>query len=188
MATRQKTAKKKTVKPARKAAVKKKMPARRSTAKRAATTRRVTAKRTSAKRTSAKRTTAKRKAANRPPVIRHGVITHTEFASADPAASQAWFERVLGWKFMDPMPTPTGPYRMWRFPNDTGGGIRGHNPPEVPGAIPYCEVNDIRGMYRRALAAGATEMLPPMALAEGMGWVAIVAVPGGMALGFWSMK
>ena len=178
MATRRKTAKK-SAKPARKAA-KKKPAAKRATAKRATAKRRTTAKRSAAKR--------KAPAANRPPAIRNGIITHTEFASADPAASQAWFESVLGWKFMDPMPTPTGPYRMWRFPNETGGGIRGHNPPEVPGAIPYCEVNDIRATYERAIAGGATEMMPPMALPDGMGWVAIVCVPGGMALGFWSMK
>jgi predicted enzyme related to lactoylglutathione lyase len=84
------------------------------------------------------------------------------------------------------MPTPTGPYLMWRFDNGTGGGIRAHNPPEVPGSIPYCEVKDIRGTYAKALEMGATGMMPPEEIPGGMGWIAIVAAPGGVAIGFWS--
>jgi predicted enzyme related to lactoylglutathione lyase len=119
---------------------------------------------------------------------RRGIITHTELASADPPATQAWCEKVLGWKFMPPMPTPTGPYLMWRFVNDTGGGIRANNPPEVPGSIPYCEVADIRATFSAALAAGAREMLSPQELPGGMGWIAIVAAPGGVAFGFWGPR
>jgi predicted enzyme related to lactoylglutathione lyase len=95
---------------------------------------------------------------------------------------------VLGWKFEHPMPTPAGPYHMWRFPNDTGGGIRANNPPEVPGSIPYCEVPSIQAAYSKALAAGATEMLSPQEIPGGMGWIAIVAAPGGVPIGFWSTK
>src|SRR5437867_2194671 len=122
------------------------------------------------------------------PKLRPGVITHTELASADPLATRAWCAKVLGWKFGEAMPTPTGPYHMWRFDNGTGGGIRANNPPEVPGSIPYCEVADIQETYSKALAAGATGMFPPEALPSGMGWIAIVSAPGGVAIGFWSMK
>lgn len=125
-----------------------------------------------------------RKAA--PPKLRPGVITHTELASADPAATRMWCEQVLGWKFGESMPTPVGPYHMWRFDNATGGGLRANNPPEVPGSIPYCEVADIHATYSKALAAGATEMLSPQQLPGGMGWIAIVAAPGGVAIGFWA--
>ena len=122
------------------------------------------------------------------PKIRPGVITHTELASADPPATRAWCAKVLGWKFGEAMPTPAGPYHMWRFDNDTGGGIRANNPPEAPGSIPYCEVADIHATFAKALAAGATEMMGPEALPGGMGWIAIVAAPGGVAIGFWAMK
>ena len=40
----------------------------------------------------------------------------------------------------------------------------------------------------RALAAGASEMMPPAPLPRGMGWIAIVRAPGGVAIGLWSMK
>jgi predicted enzyme related to lactoylglutathione lyase len=130
----------------------------------------------------------KRAAAPAPPKIRPGVITHTELASADPEATRAWCATVLGWKFGPSMPTPAGPYHMWRFGNDTGGGIRAHNPPEVPGSIPYCEVADIRATFKKALANGATEMVGPMALPGGMGWIAIVAAPGRVPIGFWALE
>lgn len=147
---------------------------------------------------SAKRKVAKKKTAKRParraaakapaakPPSRLNVITHTELASADPAATQAWCEKVLGWSFMPVVPMPDGEYRMWRFDFGTGGGIRASNPPETPGSIPYCEVADIRATFDAALAAGATEMLSPIALPGNAGVVAIVAAPGGCAIGFWA--
>lgn len=134
---------------------------------------------------------SKRAASSRKPAapkVRAGVITHTELASADPSATRAWCAKVLGWKFGPSMPTPAGPYHMWRFESGTGGGIRSNNPPEVPGSIPYAEVADIKATYAKALAAGATEMFAPDQLPGGMGWIAIVAAPGGVPIGFWGMK
>jgi predicted enzyme related to lactoylglutathione lyase len=164
-------------------------------------TRKTVSKRPAAKRGTAKRRPAvkrgvpKRKpspsrAARTPamPAPRLGVITHTELASADPSATRAWCERVLGWTFAMTVDTPAGPYHMWRCENDTGGGIRANHPPETPGSIPYCEVADIHTAFSRAIDAGATEMLAPEALPGGMGWIAIVAAPGGVAIGFWAMK
>ncbi len=120
--------------------------------------------------------------------IRPGVITHTELASAAPLATRAWCQKVLGWKFGQAVPTPAGPYHMWRFGNGTGGGIRANNPPEFPGSIPYCEVPDIQATYSKALASGAAEMSRPEQLPGGMGWIAIVAAPGGVTIGFWAKK
>ena len=123
-----------------------------------------------------------------PQSARLGLITHTELVSLDPAATQAWCAKVLGWKFAPPMPTPTGPYRMWRFANNTGGGIRANNPSEMPGSIPFCEVKSIRTAFDQALSAGAREMLAPQEIPGGMGWIAIVAAPGGPPIGFWAPK
>jgi uncharacterized protein len=141
--------------------------------------------RKAAPRKAAARKTAAPKAAA-PKVSRMGAITHTELASSDPSATRAWCESVLGWKFGQSVPTPAGPYHMWQFEIGTGGGIRANNPPEVPGSIPYCEVKDIQSTYSRALANGASEMVPPMQLPSGMGWIAVVAAPGGVAFGFWA--
>src|SRR5262245_42669118 len=93
------------------------------------------------KRTTSRHPARAKRASRKPaaPKIRPGLITHTELASSDPPATRAWCEQVLGWKFGQSVPTPNGPYHMWRFDNNTGGGIRANNPPEVPGSIPYCE-------------------------------------------------
>ena len=131
-----------------------------------------------------------RSAPKRPPAraIRPGYISHTELASADPVATKAWCEQVLGWKFMEPVPTPTGPYHMWTFGNNSGGGIRANNPPETPGSIPYCEVADIQVAFAKALKAGATKMFPPDEIPGGMGWIAVVQAPGGVLFGLWGPK
>jgi len=136
------------------------------------------------RRAKAKNASARRTAT---PKVRPGFISHTELASTDPVATRDWCAKVLGWKFGEPMPTPTGPYYMWRF-TDTGGGIRANRPPEAPGSIPYCEVADIKASYAKAVEAGAKELLWPQALPSGMGWIAIVIAPGGVAIGFWSLK
>jgi predicted enzyme related to lactoylglutathione lyase len=112
-------------------------------------------------------------------------ISHTELASSDPAATKKWAEQALGWKFLEPMPTPQGPYHMWSFGDNMGGGIRANNPPETPGSIPYVEVPDIQKAYDRAVKAGATPMMPPEDIPGGMGSIAIVQAPGGPAIGLW---
>lgn len=169
---KRRTAKKKAVKKASKKATKKAV-------KRRASTKR-------ASRPASRRPARKSPAAM--PKVRPGTITHTEIASADPSATKQWCASVLDWKFGQSVPTPSGPYHMWRFDNGSGGGIRANNPPEVPGSIPYCEVADIKATYAKALAAGAREMMAPDQLPGGMGWIAIVRAPGGVAIGFWSMK
>jgi len=150
----------------------------------------VARKKVARKASPARRSARKSASARKPsaPKARQGVITHTELASSDPSATRKWCQRVLNWKFGQAMPTPAGPYHMWQFEIGTGGGIRANNPPEVPGSIPYCEVDDIQDTYAEALEAGASEMLSPQQLPGGMGWIAIVAAPGGVAIGFWSMK
>src|SRR5919197_5922500 len=79
-----------------------------------------------AKKPSSKRRPVRAKAPSRKPAVpkvRPGLITHTELASSSPPATRAWCEKVLGWKFGEPMQSPAGPYHMWRFDNATGGGI-----------------------------------------------------------------
>ena len=120
--------------------------------------------------------------------VRPGFISHTEIASADPPATRAWAEKVLGWKFST-MPMPDGSqYHMWDFGDQTGGGIRGNNGPEPPGTIPYCEVPDIKAAHAKAVKAGATEMMPPTSIPGSGGWISIVQAPGGPAIGFWGQK
>jgi len=128
-------------------------------------------------------------AAPKPFKVREGIVTHTELASTNPLSTRAWLENVLSWKFGDPAPSPAGPYHMWRFEElGTGGGLRVTNGSENPGSVPYVEVKDMPRAYKRAIGAGATEMMPPMELPGGMGSIAVVMIPGGIQFGFWSPK
>lgn len=120
--------------------------------------------------------------------IRPGFVSHTELASSDPAATKAWAEKVLGWKFSS-MAMPDGSqYHMWDFGDQMGGGIRGVKGPEPPCVVPYCEVKDIKAAHAKAVQAGATEMMPPTSIPGSGGWISVVQAPGGPAIGFWGQK
>lgn len=120
--------------------------------------------------------------------VRPGFISHTELASSDPAATKAWAQKVLGWSFGEPMPIPGGEYHMWRFGEDSGGGIRMTNPGEPSGTIPYVEVPDIHAAEAAARKAGATTMMPPMEVPGAGGSICVVQAPGGVPIGFWAPK
>jgi|SRR5919106_1434971 predicted enzyme related to lactoylglutathione lyase len=131
-----------------------------------------------------KRSPKKRPSAKASPTRRlYGWITHTELASADPPATRAWCAKVLGWTFKPSFPIPGGEYHLFAYSDKGGGGIRPHNPPEVPGSIPYIHVADTRAAFEKALREGAEEMFPPERVMEGV-TVAIVRAPGGVAIGF----
>jgi predicted enzyme related to lactoylglutathione lyase len=143
------------------------------------------------KKAPARTKTGKRKKAARRPAarrIRPGFISHTELASANPEETVAWAKAALGWKFGTPAVTPDGPYHMWSFGEMGGGGIRPTGPGEKGGSVPYVEVPAIKPAYDKALAAGATAMMPPSEIPGGMGWIAIVSAPGGVPIGYWAQK
>jgi predicted enzyme related to lactoylglutathione lyase len=122
-----------------------------------------------------------RRAATAAPNV-DGWITHTEFASADPAATEAWATKVLGWKAMPPMPTPDGPYHMFQYSQMGGGGIRRLGPTERPSAVPYVSVPNCQAAYDKALKAGAESVSAPMKVQDGLN-IATVKAPGGVLIG-----
>ena len=142
------------------------------------------------KRATKKAAKKKMKAAKRPAVrrIRPGFISHTELSSTNPDATVKWARDVFGWKFGTPMPTPNGPYHMWRFGADMGGGVRNTAPGENAGTTPYAEVKSIRAAYDKALRAGAAPMMPPNEIPSGNGWIAVVSAPGGVPIGLWAQS
>jgi predicted enzyme related to lactoylglutathione lyase len=114
----------------------------------------------------------------------YGHVTHTELASADPNATKAWCQEVLGWTFMPSFPMKGGgEYHLFAYSEQGGGGIRRNDPHEVPGSVPYVHVADCQAAFDRAVEAGAKEMLAPLRVMEGV-TTAIVRAPGGVAIGF----
>jgi predicted enzyme related to lactoylglutathione lyase len=119
-----------------------------------------------------------------PTQVLYGWVTHTELASSAPAATKAWCAKVLGWTFKPSFPMPGGgEYHLFAYSDKGGGGIRSHNPPEVPGSIPYINVPDTRAAYEKALREGAEKMFAPERVMKGV-TIAIVRAPGGVPIGF----
>jgi uncharacterized protein len=159
MATKKKSRKaapKKAAKKPAKKAVKKKTPARKNPARPAA-----------------------KKAAPKPP---YGAITHTEFASTDPDATKAWMAKALGWTFRPSMPTPDGPYHLFMYSDLGGGGITKFKAPDATGTVPYVNVANPQKAVDKAVAAGATVIMPVTKIMEGV-TIAIVLAPGGVLIG-----
>jgi len=112
----------------------------------------------------------------------YGWITHTDLASRDPAATKAWCATVLGWAFQNPFSTPGGEIHLFAYSEKGGGAVRPVSPPEAPGSIPYIHVPDATAAFRKAVEAGAEEMMTPTRVMDGV-TVAIVRAPGGVPIG-----
>lgn len=132
-----------------------------------------------AKKTPAKGTSAMR---HEPTPGLYGWITHTDLASHNPSATKAWTEKMFGWKFKPPFPSPNGDVHLFTYSDKGGGAVRRNNPPEIPGSIPYIHVSDCQASYDKALAEGAEEMMSPTNVMEGV-TIAIVRAPGGVPIG-----
>ena len=190
-----KTAAKSAAKSAAKGATKSRGAAKsRSVAKRAparstrATARKAPARKAPARKAAVRKAPAARKAPARrasrgaAPADLNGWITHTDITSNNAEATKEWCAKVLGWKFVGSMPTPTGEYHMFAYSDKGGGGVHGASASEAPSNTPYVYVRDARATFESALAAGAETIQAP----EDMGdlvTTAIVRAPGGVVIG-----
>jgi predicted enzyme related to lactoylglutathione lyase len=139
-------------------------------------------KRAVVKKRAVKRAKARSSAATQAKNAQLGWITHTELASADPEATKAWCAKVIGWTFKPPSMTSEGPYHLFTYSQQGGGGIRHINPLELPGTIPYINVANVKAAFDRAIREGAEEMFPPTTVMEGV-TIATVRAPGGVPIG-----
>jgi len=112
----------------------------------------------------------------------YGSITHTELASDDPDATRAWAEKVFGWGFRPPFPSPAGDYHLFAYSEQGGGGIRATGDGEAPGSTPTVHVEDTDASYAAAVAAGAEPAGAPETIMPGVR-VAMVRAPGGVLIG-----
>ncbi len=113
----------------------------------------------------------------------HGWITHTDITSADPAATKAWCQSVLGWKFMGSMPTPGGEYHLFAYSDKGGGGLQQTSGGQPPASTPFVHVDNAQAAFDKAVAAGAEIIESPRKVMEGV-TTAVVRAPGGVVIGF----
>jgi predicted enzyme related to lactoylglutathione lyase len=111
----------------------------------------------------------------------YGWITHTDFASLDPAATKRWCADMFGWKFQPSFALPDGAeYHLFTYSEQGGGGIGKAS--AVPGSLPFVHVADTNAAFRRALDAGAAQVMAPNRVIDGV-TIAIVRAPGGVTIG-----
>lgn len=113
----------------------------------------------------------------------HGWIIHTDITSADQAATKAWCQSVLGWKFMGSLPTPGGEYHLFAYSDKGGGGLQQTSGGQPPASTPFVHVDNAQAAFDKAVAAGAEIIESPRKVMEGV-TTAVVRAPGGVVIGF----
>jgi predicted enzyme related to lactoylglutathione lyase len=116
----------------------------------------------------------------------HETVTtdHVEYASRDPAATQRFLEKVLGFHF-DVLENMGGyGMRSDKVSRGSGTGVRALEPGELPATISYLTVVNIDESLEAAQKEGARIVLPKTEI-PGMGWHAVVHAPGDVPIGLY---
>lgn len=110
---------------------------------------------------------------------------YVELNTASVADAKAFYKKIFDWK---PRELPNmGGYSIFQVKDGVGGGIGPKQGPEAPNAwLPYVEVADVKKTMAKAVAAGATALVPFMELGPEMGSVGVMLDPQGAALGVWA--
>jgi predicted enzyme related to lactoylglutathione lyase len=110
-------------------------------------------------------------------------VVHLELRTSDLAGSCRFLTEALGWR-AENLRVGDGSYVALDLGRLNGGVAE--NDRGWVGWSPYVEVHDIRQMTERAVAAGASVILPPR---EGpVGWRSILAMPSGSEVALWQPK
>ncbi len=112
-----------------------------------------------------------------------GIPAFTELASADPAATRRFLEKVFGWDFTS-VQMPMGEYLSYRTPGGGQGGIRPIRPNELPMSMAYIRVEDLDAASQKIKRAGGAIVLPRVDV-PGMGSFFWFQIPGGPLMACW---
>ena len=113
-----------------------------------------------------------------PPV---GAIVHHDYFSADPAATQKFFERLFGWKFQ----AFDESYALFEGPAGTTGGVsKPTMEGQPPSSLNYVLVESLAATVKKAKAEGAQIVVERQDVPD-MGAFAVFLVPGGIVQGVW---
>jgi len=107
-------------------------------------------------------------------------IVHWELMVNDVAKAKAFYSSIFDWQWEE---TAFPGYSLIKTGTDPGGGLMAK-----PDMAPACALNtyfgveDIDATVAKAVAAGATLLVPKTAI-EGMGYWAMIADPDGIPVG-----
>ncbi len=115
-------------------------------------------------------------------VIPEATMAFTELASADPAATRRFLEKVFGWSF-EQVKMLGGEYLSFEAPGGRGG-IRPTRPKELPGSTNYVRVQDLDAALAKVTGSGGEVVLSRVDV-PGMGSFFWFRVPGGPVMACW---
>lgn len=105
-----------------------------------------------------------------------GSIVHVELHSAAPEKTQAFYERVFGWKFQA---IPEMKYTTFSAPSPPHGGLMSPMEGMAPTVLNYLLSEDINKTAAAIQAEGGSILVPKTEIPT-MGWFAIFADPTGL--------
>jgi predicted enzyme related to lactoylglutathione lyase len=113
-----------------------------------------------------------------------GAVSWTELTTPDPAAAQAFYGALFGWRF-DAMPMPDGTYHVIKVTDDAAiGGIMA-TPPQAQGTPPmwgsYVTVADCDATAAKCTSLGGKVCVGPMDIPN-VGRFAMLEDPQGAML------
>lgn len=116
-----------------------------------------------------------------------GTFYWNELLTHDAERAKAFYARTLGWTY-DTMPMgEMGDYHVVRLGDAMVGGIMQIGGPDFENVpdnwFSYIEVDDLDERLALLAAEGGTVVRPPFDI-EGVGTIAIVAIPGGAMQGW----
>jgi len=116
-----------------------------------------------------------------------GEVHWTELMTRQPDRARSFFAGVLGWT-VEAMPMPDGPdYLVCMAGGKPVAGILDISRPQFEGVpdswMSYIRVDDLDAACARVEAEGGTVRRPPVEVA-GVGRIAVIADPTGVAVGF----
>jgi predicted enzyme related to lactoylglutathione lyase len=105
--------------------------------------------------------------------------------TSNPAATQTFYETLFGWKAVDPDPDHGG-YQNFHLDGEPVAGFMQKSPEmEIPDVWSvYLATDDAKATVDAAAAHGGQVIVPAMDVLE-LGTMAVVADPGGAAVGAW---
>ena len=115
-------------------------------------------------------------------------VIHTELITDNPKATADFVGKMFGWN-VQKWDNPKAEYYMWNYPGEKmGGGGIGQSEKQGPHVDIYVDVEDVNATLDKALSLGATEITGETEIGGGMGYFAVIQVPGGCRLGLWAKE
>lgn len=110
-----------------------------------------------------------------------GIFVWHDLMTTEPGRARDFYARLFGWT-AEEVPTPQGPYVLFKSGGKTVGGLMGLDPKAgiPPHWFPYVSVADLDAAVARAVAHGAKVLVPHVSM-EHVGRWAVLADPQGAA-------